>query len=250
VNLRPYSVYYTYTGSTTSPPCATPTTWIVLPARALLSQAQIDVFRGVVVPDGVPDSTPGPVGPNTRPLQSMGARSVRRFEPALTCIMSQWSAWSGCLQICGQGTRRRTRSVVRPGSGGIGCQGTSTAESQACAIPDASACAFAEWSLWTGCTLACGQGSVTVGGAARGGRGTHTHSHPCAHTHVLTHTHTGDRIRYREAVVNNATNTCGPLFEREVCTEAACEVWNITCTFHAHKFRRVPISTTPPLLSG
>ena len=38
------------------------------------------------------------------------------------CIVSDWSAWSGCSEVCSMGTQSRTRTVtVSPTSDGLAC---------------------------------------------------------------------------------------------------------------------------------
>ncbi|XP_068700145.1 uncharacterized protein [Montipora foliosa] len=76
-----------------------------------------------------------------------------------------WSLWSECDRSCGGGTRVRSRSCTNPPPqfGGSDCSLLGPVqESEICSMV---ACPvngnFSEWTLWTPCSVTCGQGIMT-----------------------------------------------------------------------------------------
>jgi hypothetical protein len=66
----------------------------------------------------------------------------------VNCVVSEWSAWSECVD----GSQTRTRTVITPASnGGTACPVLS--ESQSCEVaPTPVNCVVSEWSAWSTCT--------------------------------------------------------------------------------------------------
>mmetsp|Transcript_67684 Transcript_67684/g.220350 ORF Transcript_67684/g.220350 Transcript_67684/m.220350 type:complete len:2076 (-) Transcript_67684:113-6340(-) len=81
------------------------------------------------------------------------------------CLVTEWSGWDGCDRTCGGGQHERTREVIRnPRNSGLACPErlveTRGCSEQPCESKD---CTVSEWSLWGGCSVACGIGSRTRG---------------------------------------------------------------------------------------
>lgn len=100
----------------------------------------------------------------------------------LTCYTRDWSAWSRCSVDCGQGKRKRTRSIIGPktgacelvdlveqepciGMGDCSAYGSSTsahrsssdAQSPTSNLNNTINCDVSGWSNWTDCTRPCGK---------------------------------------------------------------------------------------------
>ncbi|PHJ24164.1 thrombospondin type 1 domain-containing, partial [Cystoisospora suis] len=104
------------------------------------------------------------------------------------CQVTGWGAWSSCSVTCGTGEQERLRSVVRhPSNGGKECpplKETHTCATYPCPID----CVLSDWSDWTACSAACGEGS-----------------------------HTRTRRILTAASVDPPGATCGPLTEEVKC---------------------------------
>jgi hypothetical protein len=74
---------------------------------------------------------------------------------------SEWTDWTACTELCGGGTRNRTRECNNPlpAYGGKDCEG-SNIDQEAC---NESPCpingGWSEWTDWTACTELCGGGT-------------------------------------------------------------------------------------------
>eukprot|EP00747_Dinoflagellata_sp_TGD_P121039 gnl/TRDRNA2_/TRDRNA2_173374_c0_seq1.p1 gnl/TRDRNA2_/TRDRNA2_173374_c0~~gnl/TRDRNA2_/TRDRNA2_173374_c0_seq1.p1 ORF type:complete len:1602 (+),score=263.90 gnl/TRDRNA2_/TRDRNA2_173374_c0_seq1:84-4889(+) len=80
------------------------------------------------------------------------------------CVMGDWDPWGGCDKTCEGGQKFRSREEATPMAfGGRPCSGH-TYETSACnevpCHPEAD-CAADEWSDWSACDPACGQGHQT-----------------------------------------------------------------------------------------
>lgn len=71
------------------------------------------------------------------------------------CELSAWSPFSACTITCGEGTKRRTRYMVRtPLHGGVICQDleeVTSCDEGACPVK----CETTEWSNWGSCSKTC-----------------------------------------------------------------------------------------------
>lgn len=81
----------------------------------------------------------------------------------INCVVSAWSVWSTCTQLCGTGSTTRTRAVTTAAqNGGLACptlQETLSCNIQPCPTP--VDCVVSAWSTWSACTLSCGSESTT-----------------------------------------------------------------------------------------
>lgn len=77
------------------------------------------------------------------------------------CKVTEWSTWSNCSEPCGNGTRFRARSVVRPAKkGGLACP--ALREEEACNTQHCPVdCVAGEWEDWGNCSTECGGGVQT-----------------------------------------------------------------------------------------
>jgi len=79
----------------------------------------------------------------------------------VNCVVSGWSAWSGCSATCGGGSQTQTRSiVVVAANGGAACPALS--QSQNCNMHNCPVhCTVSSWTAWSACTRTCGGGVQT-----------------------------------------------------------------------------------------
>eukprot|EP00930_Biecheleria_cincta_P073322 TRINITY_DN6062_c0_g2_i1.p1 TRINITY_DN6062_c0_g2~~TRINITY_DN6062_c0_g2_i1.p1 ORF type:complete len:1830 (-),score=240.41 TRINITY_DN6062_c0_g2_i1:94-5583(-) len=81
--------------------------------------------------------------------------------PSSDCRLSNWGEWSKCDARCGEGSKKRMRSIVAEATlRGQGCTGplremASCLESH-CNIVD---CRWGEWAQWSDCSCECGGGT-------------------------------------------------------------------------------------------
>ncbi|XP_065190216.1 A disintegrin and metalloproteinase with thrombospondin motifs adt-1-like isoform X2 [Sycon ciliatum] len=82
---------------------------------------------------------------------------------AVDGVWSSWSSWSSCSATCGtdgQETRTRTCSNPAASDGGKECEGDDEQQQDCQQTPPACAMngMWGSWTLWSGCSEACGQG--------------------------------------------------------------------------------------------
>ncbi|KAL8625611.1 hypothetical protein ACOMHN_043886 [Nucella lapillus] len=74
-------------------------------------------------------------------------------------VWNEWTEWSICSLTCGNGTQDRTRTCQGPFHEGADCKGH-TSERQGCKVRECPVDGvWDEWSLWTKCSLSCGNGT-------------------------------------------------------------------------------------------
>jgi hypothetical protein len=112
------------------------------------------------------------------------------------CITSPWGDWSNCSAKCGEGTKTRERSIIRPPENGGSLCGAPLTETESCnegPCPEVVECEMSPWSEWGECGFPlycardCGpQGKDRYGdeqktkcsGFAIGLSGAHDNGHP------------------------------------------------------------------------
>lgn len=74
--------------------------------------------------------------------------------------MSSWSDWTACSADCGDGTRSRSRTVIKPAAEEGKCPcGEETAPCEGTKCP--KDCKLSDWSKWGDCSATCGHGTKT-----------------------------------------------------------------------------------------
>ena len=85
-------------------------------------------------------------------------RELEAWEGAdVDCVLSAWSEWSDC--DC-NGTALRARAVLEAARGDGAACADALVETASCAAPATcdGSCAVGEWSDWSSCSVACGDG--------------------------------------------------------------------------------------------
>ncbi|CAH3195394.1 unnamed protein product [Porites evermanni] len=76
------------------------------------------------------------------------------------CAVSSWGSWSACSNICGTGTKTRTRRVTaKPYCNGRACPALKDATK--CSQYNNRDCAVSSWGSWSTCSNTCGTGTKT-----------------------------------------------------------------------------------------
>jgi len=94
----------------------------------------------------------------------------------IDCAWGNWSAWTNCNKLCGGGEKMRIRDILTaPLNGGKKCSASSKEEVVPCnkQVCNPNHCidgVWAQWALWTSCSLTCdpGEGFVGIKSRARG----------------------------------------------------------------------------------
>ena len=80
----------------------------------------------------------------------------------MNCSWNAWTLWGSCQYskgTCGNGTRKRSRSIkVHASCGGTNCRGLNN-ETTSCNKCCPRNCVWGSWALWGDCTKTCGSGS-------------------------------------------------------------------------------------------
>ncbi|XP_052087844.1 coadhesin-like [Mytilus californianus] len=144
---------------------------------------------------------------------------------------AEWSLWSKCSLTCGQGgerIRKRTCDNPAPANNGRDCSGSDSDE-ELCILNDCPINGnWTEWSLWSKCSLTCGQG--------------------------------GGRIRKRTcdnpAPANNGRDCSGSDSDEELCILNDCPKWSLwskcslTCGQGGERIRKRTCDNPAPANNG
>jgi hypothetical protein len=86
-------------------------------------------------------------------------------EDKVDCVFEEWQGWSGCSAAC-NGYRQRSREIKTHASkGGAVCAGdlrvveACNVDAASCKTKSPTACEFAEWQEWGGCSATCDGGT-------------------------------------------------------------------------------------------
>jgi hypothetical protein len=170
------------------------------------------------------------------------------FSCRVDCHVSEWTQWTPCSGVCGDGSRTRSRSVVvAAADGGAACpplEETDTCDLNPCPID----CVLSGWGNWGVCTKECGGGessrfrTVAVASGYGGDScGVLAEQSDCntADCPVDCEVNAwdpwglcaaacagGERHRYRTITVEQANNgtACPALHESQVCNAQFCPV--------------------------
>jgi hypothetical protein len=73
------------------------------------------------------------------------------------CVVTPWTEWSNCTELCLGGTQFRTRNITQKSAhGGTSCPITN--QKRQCNVRTCD-CILSEWSTWSECSLECGGGT-------------------------------------------------------------------------------------------
>jgi hypothetical protein len=74
----------------------------------------------------------------------------------LDCHVGSWGGWEGCDKSCGEGTKKRYRTLTLPQYGGKACP-SNKSESSSCELRKCPVhCELSGWSTYEACSVSCG----------------------------------------------------------------------------------------------
>jgi len=102
---------------------------------------------------------------------AQSCNEVVSVPPPQDCVMSPWSNWSICSDMCGNGVQTQTRYIITPAYYGGACDMSlsntqpcaTTLGNNGCPIPVVPVdCILTLWSAWSACSVACGGGTQAI----------------------------------------------------------------------------------------
>jgi hypothetical protein len=89
-------------------------------------------------------------------------RSCKLKDCPVDCKLSEWSNWTGCDKVCGEGIDKKTRTIITMNQGtGIPCSALgSLVETKTCKLKECDVdCKLSEFSNWSTCNAKCAGGT-------------------------------------------------------------------------------------------